>query len=79
MIDETPFVIAYLVVLTINTLHVAMRKKNIHYPIPPANDRFFAYMIADRRNIECCIAFAISEFVRKAIHTTVMRTNRAVF
>jgi hypothetical protein len=66
-------------ILTIDTLQVAMGKKNVTNSGFTADGWFFAPVNTNRRNIKGRVAFAIPCFTFQTVCVTVSRTKSAIF
>ena len=66
-------------ILTIDTLKVAVRKKDIAYPVTPADHWFFPFMHTDRSNVEPGTAPAEPTFGDQSVGMAATRAQRTIF
>jgi len=65
-------------ILAIDTLKIAIRKKNIANTPVARNDRFFTSMRENGGNGEISTGFAIAPFIRKPVGVAIPRANPAI-
>ena len=71
-------IVTYLIILAINTLHIAVVEKNITYPFIPRDNRFFPMMTENRSYRSGCTTLTKSQFGICSIGKTFARTTGAI-